>query len=290
MAALRRSRVFFFVLLFAVAWGVMVLISPSKPESTAVPADPGLWPFAVAIAPWLLVFAVAYGLFQWQVRRALATVQRNRDANALLDAGDLASAISLYDQLLKECPRNFMSINVLVYDRALALFRQGRQDEALEAFKDLTARKLRRNEAMLAPLVHFQLALCYALNGELVAAEEHHTRAHEMGSVQVAGFLTLVVTVIGLRQGRHQAVLKDLGQEWARVEGMLGVHLARVLRLLSAFGHSQLPDAQAHAEHIQQMLAGVRPFRPGEFDYLVINWPEFRAFLVEQGFVAAKAT
>ena len=55
------------------------------------------------------------------------------------------------------------------------------------------------------------------------------------------------------------------------------------LRVLRAFAIKNVPPTPQNQEQMQTLLAGARPFRPGEFDYLAAKWPELKTFLIESG-------
>jgi tetratricopeptide (TPR) repeat protein len=234
-------------------------------------------------------FFIILRILAWRQQKKFAALGKlNDEAIALLQAGELAAASKLLDGVVRSCDASPALKCVWEYNRGLAHMRQGHMSTAISAFNAALGSKsaLKGIEAIITRM-RCDLAICHACNGDLDAAEQAQARAHDRAAADTHGALLLMDVLIGLRRGRPAFVLKDAEAGWLRAEGSLSPHQVKALRLLSAFGHSQLPDAPAHAEHIEQMLAGVRPFRPGEFDYLVGNWPEFRAFLERNGFVAA---
>jgi tetratricopeptide (TPR) repeat protein len=233
-----------------------------------------------------VVLGISYLWAARQSRRYAALGKLNEDAVRLIDAGELASASRLLDEALNACDPSYACRGIWEFNRGLAHMRQGHLDIAIASFEAAL-----RNKGVLVGAEQFltrlrcQLAIAHAIHGEFTAAEQAEARAHDRAAPDMNGALLFMHILIGVRAGRYATMVKDAADEWPKAEGCLDVHQYKIMRLLLAFGHSQLPDAPAHAQHIQQMLAGVHPFRPGEFDYLVVNWPEFRAFLVEHGFV-----
>jgi hypothetical protein len=87
--------------------------------------------------------------------------------------------------------------------------------------------------------------------------------------------------LVYLRKGDARTAAKVFAQGWLEIERSSDAEFIRPLRVARAFAMetSGGEDAMGAAE----LLAGARPFRPGEFTWLGAGWPELARHLRENG-------
>jgi tetratricopeptide (TPR) repeat protein len=158
---------------------------------------------------------------------------------------------------------------------------QQNYDEAKSALAKLSADKNLDADFRLS--VDQIRAEVYAIVGDLELAEKVYDQAASRISPARRGQLALANLLIHLRRGAFKHVVEMPDEEWYCAEGAFGQASMKRLRVLRAFAMNNLPPTPQTREQIQSYLAGVRPFRRGEFDYLAAKWPELNAFIVEAG-------
>jgi hypothetical protein len=166
------------------------------------------------------------------------------------------------------------------YNLGIVALREGQSAGALAylgAAERIRARSLRAAVASTAAIV-------YGLRGELEPAEAWLAVARERRPPLDETATVFPQVILRVRQGRMAEAVDLIAACWATVERTVTGHELRVLRLVSAFAIDSVGLAEG-AEAIGQMFAGARPFRPGEYDYLVRSWPELGRFLAAAGFL-----
>jgi hypothetical protein len=125
-------------------------------------------------------------------------------------------------------------------------------------------------------------AQLHAISSELEVAERNYDEATELATKQDESDLLLTRTLIENRRGAYKLIAEMRLEEWFLAEGAGSPATMRQLRVLRAFAMKNLPGTE-HADEIQMLLAGARPCKPGEYDFLAVRLPELKAFLVEAG-------
>ena len=240
------------------------------------------------------VFAIE--LWVWVIWRARTMnpvwIEVNNTA-ALLNSGQVAEAARVLDDLCHRA-QSWPEVHALaVHNRAVGYLRQGQTARALSLFGAALNSGCFQNERhplhQAYPLLLGHLALCYAIQGNLEAAEQWQMLAHEHLPPEKSGMLLVTDVLIGVRRDRYAVMVKDAEAAWLGAEGYLLPASMRGLRLLCAFALAYLNAGGAHTEQIRQYTEGAKPCRPGEFDYLAAQWPEFRTFLINNGFAEQPA-
>jgi hypothetical protein len=224
----------------------------------------------------------------WRERRTQAFMREGFDIAAQLEAGELAAAEQRLEAMCRTLSRSSPYHPLIVFNRGIAFLRAGRPDRAIALFAAVLESGRFENPKTsfhaFYPALLSAIAIACAIKGDVAEAERWQGLAHDQAGSARAGALVLMETYIGLRCGRYAVVVKDAEANWAKAEACLLGTQMQALRVLCAFGLANINQESVHDERIRQFLAGARPCRPGQFDYLAIHWPEFRAFLVEHGF------
>ncbi|HEY3321599.1 MAG TPA: hypothetical protein VGP72_14110 [Planctomycetota bacterium] len=216
-------------------------------------------------------------------RKSKRSVAINEEGRTLLFAGELKAAADLFKRAKAQNPNSF----IFDFELAVTFWLMGKFDASASYFQAVLARKPSALQVAMEEArsrARCYLAMIAALRGRLEDAERLQTRAHTNAPAIGGGPLLLMDVLIGARRERHAVILKDAEDVWMRVEKSLSISEFKALRLLCAFAWVHLPPSPENESKIQELLAGARPFRPGEFDYLVGSWPDLRAFLTDHGF------
>ncbi len=233
------------------------------------------------------IVAGIFALVVWravQRNRAVRLVRANEEAVATLNAGDVQGAAKLFDGLATEARGVPIVHALLVFNRGATAMRLGDIDRAIE----LTQRAVQSGwiadaSLNLASLAGSNMGTCLAIKGDLDAAERWQREAHAAVAPSKRGSLLVLDALIACRRGRYVEAIAQVERDWALAEGGLNAAQLRGVRLLRAFA---LEQTGGEADEIASLIAGAKPFRTGEQDYLAGSWPEFRAFLVKHGFSA----
>jgi hypothetical protein len=225
-----------------------------------------------------LVFAC---LVAWVAWLAVATRRfnaRHVPAVTRLNEGDLAGAEAELQALAARrfYPKGLRAM--ALYNAAVARMRSGDLDGALALLERAHHGSFAVVRTHARELAMCTTASCYALRGDLDAAERIVVGGRPKVGATFADHLLLPEAILALRRGRPEEAAKRLESSWVRAEGTLQARSMRGLRLLRAFAVAQL-DARTHATTLGMLLDGLRPVRRGEFDYMAVAWPELRAFL-----------
>lgn len=125
-------------------------------------------------------------------------------------------------------------------------------------------------------------AQLHAVASELDVAEKFFDEATELASKVDESELLLTRTLIENRRGAYKLIAEMRLEEWFMAEGAGSPATMRQLRVLRAFAMKNLPGVPP-ADEIQMLLAGARPCKPGEYDFLAARLPKLKTFLVESG-------
>jgi tetratricopeptide (TPR) repeat protein len=238
-----------------------------------------IW-FSASVMPILLLMT-GYFARAFVMRAAHANaVQKNQSAVNLLNAGRVDEAAALFDQLTSS-ERRSPAHAVYVFNRAVAFVLQGRPRRAFSLFN--AVRKSRAFtfgfSSSYLPLLHVELGTCLALIGELEEARRHRDRALKMLDGPHRGRLVFFEALLLVREGRLPEADHLIRRRWHDAEAVLRVPTLRGLRVIHAFVLRRLNGSRSEARAVLERL---RPHRPGEFDWIAAEWPEFRAFLREE--------
>jgi hypothetical protein len=242
--------------------------------STLLPPD---FPPDLLFVPVLLAVAPAL----WELFRGQGFAAGHRQAEALLDAGDVSGAAALFDAQARRYRGDVQHVATLL-SLALVALRQQDLDRALSLYSSLDHHRLGRRRTLRAveAALARQLGFVYALKGELPAAEAWVAEFTARSGRREAGAL-LVNAVIGCRRGWHTQVAATFEREWRAAEAAHTVDQLRPLQLVRAFALAKTDPAGSGAQ-VAQLLAGVKGAGPGRFDYFGTQWPEFREWWAAQ--------
>jgi hypothetical protein len=133
------------------------------------------------------------------------------------------------------------------------------------------------------------LALCAVLLDELDTAARWATKLREGSAGALAPITRLhlaVEALVALRRGRAQEARLAFDQSWAEIERTTAADLVRGLRIARAFAAEA--EGGETAALAPDLLAGARPFRPGEYAWLSASWPEMARYLEAKGFAGPR--
>lgn len=226
----------------------------------------------------VLFLAVFAGLYL-STRRA---AHRNQEGIDRLASGELEAAAIVF----RDVARRSRHAVPGAFNLGLTLLRLADVRGALAAFAAAERAGGRRGRGLLAAAVAGDLALCYALLGELDAAEAWALEARRR--VQRPGHpsrLHVVAEAVALdRRGHDEAAARRLAERWGELELTTSADLMRGLRLVRAY---VLERAGGTPGEVEALLAGARPFRRGEYAWLYAGWKELEVWAAVKGFVAA---
>ena len=248
---------------------------------TSATGAPGLAPqraLALTVAP-VAVAVVLFAAIYLLARRAARWNQSGIDR---LAAGEYEAAAVLFRDVARQV--GFGAIGS--FNLGMTLLRLADVRGALGAFAAAERGGGRRGRSMLGAAVAASLALCDALLGDLEAAEawalEARRRVQRPGHVSR---LHLVAEAIALeRRGHDEAAARRLAESWGEIELTTTADLMRGIRLVRAY---VVERAGGTAGEVEALLAGARPFRPGEYAWLSAGWKEMEVWAAMKGFVPA---
>ena len=236
--------------------------------------------FVFTIVPWaLLCVIVILGFIE--TKRNAKLYAENNDAIALLDSGRFAEAELMFCKLNEKFKNNW----IVKHNLALTLIRQGKFERAAHLLKDFS--QLKQQELSKSFMFSTEAHL-HALSSNLEEAEIACYKARNTISTARSGLLAVANSVIAIRHGVFKQVAEVTDDEWFAAEMVAGGQM-RLMRILRAFALSKVPPTEQSQALMQQMLAGARPFRPSEYDFLATRIPELKMFLIEHGFSQPQA-
>ena len=241
----------------------------------------------------LLLIYFAYILYR--ARKARAWVTANYEAASLLKSGEIATAANIYEELCHKASHSlFKHLHAtFVYNRALAYMLGGDIDRAISLITAVL--KSRWFESQRYGLIHYfpevleSLARCYAIKGSMDKAEVIQSKAHDLIAPPREGRLLLLDMIIACRRNRFDAAVHDADARWISAEGSLTPADMKSVRMLRAFA-IHMKNGTAIDVEIKAALEGIRPFRPGQFDYLSCEWRELNDFLRTWGLTAENSS
>ncbi len=274
-----------FLIVMFVAFYQFFHATSGQGDRAAAPEAPvsqgGMWVTILVQYIPLLALAAIVGLILWARQRFAAT---NKHGVDLMAQGDPAAAAEIFRNLSRKLlgPRTVAQVNL-----GFALLRLADLRGALDAFASVArGGKLAR---AYKPAASALIALCCALAGDLDAAERWTEEARRQSASATSNTrLHLVAEAIArCRRGDPAAAARLLDETWGEIERSTAADLMRGVRILRAFAAESASGAAAAS--VGDLLAGARPFRPGEYAWLGAGWPEMARYLEAKGFAAAAA-
>jgi hypothetical protein len=271
-SAMGRTFILWLVLvtMFVLLWRVFQ-------DDGASVASPELWR-NLQLLPILAVAAI-FGLVAWRGRSFAAANKRGVD---LMASGDAAAAAELFARLARTW---LAPVTVAQVNLGLARLRLADLRGAVEAFA-----RVERGRGALArayrPMAAAFVALCEAVLGDLGAAEEWVAEARRRTATPTVSVRVHLAAeaIVRLRRGDAVAAARLLDQTWGEIERSTSADLVRALRIVRALAGEKAGGAAAASS--DELLAGARPFRAGEFAWLAAGWPEMARYLEAKGFAA----
>lgn len=232
---------------------------------------------AIVLIIWIAVYSVMKVQDAKRFRREHAT------ALQCLKSGNVGEAGAVYDRLCRDARHSPKYQALFVLKRGLVYLYEGRAERAASLFASAYNSGQLEKPSRDTPGAYGELlcaiALTYAIAGDLERAEFWEGLAHDHAAADAGPVALPMHLVIGIRRGRAAVVLKDAQAEWQKAEALFGPYEMRMLKLLSAFGLSQMKSEPGHEEKMQAWIAEARTGTAGEFNFLGENWPAFREFL-----------
>jgi len=240
-----------------------------------------LW-FTASLWPLFLIVVTFFARAFFQRSSQLAAVQENQRAVNLLNAGRVDEAAHIFEELTRT-EVNSSAHPVYVFNRGVAYMIQGRLKRAYSLFNAVRhSRHFTTGQAAsYEPLLYVEMATCLALLGWIDEAADHREAAAARLDRDEVARLAFVDAVIALRVRRPEQAVAVARSNWRSAEALLRVPSRKALRLIYAFA-LETTSGGASAE-FRSLVEGVRPCRPGEFDWVGAEWPAFRAFLARHG-------
>lgn len=232
---------------------------------------------------WVAVSAAVLWWLVSRVRAMHAMVKENQDAITLLEGSRLEEGARRLDVLCRKSSwvPNFHAF--FVYNRGVGYLREGQPNRALSLFAaalDSGWFEVESNSFYVYyPQLLNGIATCYAIIGDIAAAERWQGLAHDAITTERLGMLVPLDTLVGIRCGRYEIVVSDAEANWESAEAALPAPGLKCLRILCAFSLSQVNQNNVHDDRIRRFLDGAYPFRVGQFDWMAVNWPELKVFL-----------
>ena len=229
---------------------------------------------------WVAVaFAWVPVIHSWMVKRAIKQYQL--DAAPAVEAlrRDEPAIAEGHLRALREKTRWPRALhNTTSYNLGLALYRQGRLEEAIDVLADADRRG---GTVTIDPSIASSLALFHALRGELQLAEPWLVEAQRRYAGRVTATRSPSLqpeVVVQLRRGELAAVKERLRRDWVEIENASKGESMKPIRVFRAFATAHAADG-GEAE-VAPLLAALHPARASDFDYLCTAWPELRSFLM----------
>jgi hypothetical protein len=213
----------------------------------------------------------------WRVFKVRRFNRENSELVTHINQGDPGVLPALED-LCRRYKRVFSAHHVSVFNLGIARMMRGDLTEALSLFH-----AFRRAKAApaLGEVVGFHIATCHALLGDLAAADEWLDEASRRVRHAHRRADVIPRAILLLRRGDYAGAERFLADDWGRAEsiyvGLLlhGLHALRAFAMVKAGRDPETDEVRA--------LVGNAKLASFDLRFLVVDWPELRAFLVERG-------
>lgn len=232
---------------------------------------------------------VLFGIGGWLVVRGRRAQRENADAIALLNARKFNEASAAFERLARRAPTALLQA-LAAYNVAAVAIRRGDVERALSVLGALWRAKahVRMGAHQLREQVPLLISMLYTQLGDIDAGERWLAATRKVGKhpgfAHTRNDIVAEATLL-LRKAQYGAAAALLAEHWRAIEETTPAALMRNTRIMRAFAleRAAAPAAAASAAEVaaqvEQLLAGCRPFEPGEYEPLGVAWPEVQAFL-----------
>lgn len=234
--------------------------------------------FMFSAPAWMLAGMVCtYVIFLGATREGAAAVSKNQNAIELLNSGNLHDAAREFEQLSRTEVKQSAHA-VYVFNRAVTYMLEARLKKAMSLFNAVYHSRTfdRGPNGGYEPYLHAEMATCLGLMGMTNEAKTHREYAKRTLHASEQFRMVFADSVIALRRRDPKAALWVMDQNWDTAFEQLRPPSFRGLMVLRAFALYLDGDTGSQYEGL---VRATKPTRPGEFDYLGIQWPEMRKFL-----------
>ena len=282
------SRLLFFLIF------VGIFVAVAAGTSTQVVTQPSLNPApppantlstVMNWLPWVLLAGFAY----WLIKRTVTQkeVKAYNAAVQKMNARNFQEALAGFEEVLPNVKNKYL-YPIALWGKSCCQYKLGRPYEALETLGEAQAalKAAKTEKGDTAYIIHKELSEQWAVEGHPDAARRYLDLAVKSEPPAVQTPLTLAELMILCRENRLGEAIGLVEKEFSKVEGHYSGDQVRELKLFWAFALKSQPDS---AETAAKLLAGLYPYKPGEFDYLAVNWPELKAFLIAHNLSAPHA-
>jgi hypothetical protein len=232
--------------------------------------------FAGSIAA---TFALLFGKLVYDFRRFN---EKNSHWVAQLNLGEVDAAHDAFDDLAQKYRGHDRLHTMSVFNIAATEVRKGNLERAIQLYGTVErSRSFRSSSPQVFQMLPFVMGYALVLQGELDAAEQWLEEGEKRRKYEHLKMGEGIRAHLMARRHRYREAVEFLNANWRAIEGSTQADQMRPIRLLKALC---LQRTEPESEEIPVLLAGAKPFRPGEYDYLGTRWPEFQSFLGEKGF------
>jgi hypothetical protein len=230
---------------------------------------------------WLLSWTVVVlAWWFWARMKFQRGLRALLESQALLNAGSYQAGGDCCRQILDSYRGNGAIEAPALSNLSIAVYHQGDVARALEMVDAVERSGWCGRGSALRTVVLQNRALYLAVLGKLPEAERAaHEARSAMSGARAAATMLVHDTVLAARAGRFSDVVAVTGTSDAMSKLQL-----RLPRLLRAWA---LTTTGGDREEVRVLLDGAKPIGRGELNYVAKHWPEFRAFLVDNGFADA---
>lgn len=232
----------------------------------------------------LVLLAGLIGRRIWLSRRVHGWVRESDEAVALLNSGDDATAISLFEDLAKRTRPHPQFHALIVYNTAVAWIGLGELDRGLSllgAAENSQWMDHPRSPYRGQMLVTSAWAL--TLRGELTLAAQRLERARSVLQGARAGMLVASEVAFLLRTGQPRQAEAYALARWHLAEAIAPVLNLKRLYALRGFAASQAPDSPEREQAVARLVALAAPHPDGWHSAMAGWWPELRTWLDSVG-------
>jgi tetratricopeptide (TPR) repeat protein len=238
--------------------------------------------FAPSFFVVMALFTVVFAAFWTARRRQVWAVDANMQAIKLLNAGHVQEAGEKFEELARTEQRTWGHA-VFVFNRGVAHMLEGRLQRAFSIFNAVYYSRAFRWGAHRGyePLLLIEMGSCAALMGWTKEANDYLTKAKKLLPHDEFPRLVILEALLAARRGNFREVVTKIRDNWTLAEDVVRPPTLRSLRVLMAFSMERLGMTQT--ADFELLIEAARPepgFGPNEYDYLGVEWPEMRDFLV----------
>lgn len=286
----KGSRFLFILLILGVISAVMAGSRRLPNNSQGMVTPSASWTF-MDYFPWGLCALLMFIIYIFFRRIGFVGengIQKNNDAINLINSGELIEAAAIFDDILQKNPKKSLIRALVMMNRGYVSLLQG---DLVEARAQLQEAQTMAGDTSIDPelpaLITSNMAMCEGLMGNCDAVEKQLQLSKKTLRPQRSGILVRARAVLAMRRNNFAEAELILCEGWRKSEGTGHAAEFKALRVLRAFALSKLDRTAEQTDAMAKLLAGLYPYRQGEFDYLGVKWPEMKAFLEEQKLSAA---